>query len=61
MIVGIWQMGFAENAAGKGLSPSTDVVDCISESFSTGNQTALHPLQALHMWYQQNRGMDEMV
>ena len=49
MIVGIWQMGFSENAAVKGASPSTDVVDCINKFISTGNQNALSPLQALSM------------
>ena len=49
MIVGIWQMGFSENAAVKGASPSTDVVDCINKFISTGNQTALYPLQVLYM------------
>ena len=49
MIVGIWQMGFSENAAVKGASPSTDVVDCVNKFISTGNQTALYPLQVLYM------------
>ncbi len=50
MTVGIWQMGFLENMAVKGASPSTDVMDCVHKFITTGSQTALYPLQALYMF-----------
>ena len=50
MNVGLWQLGFAENMAVKGASPSTDVMDCVHKFIMTGNQTALYPLQALYMF-----------
>ena len=50
MIVGIWQMGFLENIAVKGASPSTDVMDCVHKFITTGSQTALYPLQVLYMF-----------
>ena len=50
MTVGLWQLGFAEEMAVKGASPSTDVMDCVHKFVMTGNQTALYPLQVLHMF-----------
>ena len=43
VIVGIWQMGFSENAAARGASPSTDVADCVNKFISAGNQATRLP------------------
>ena len=46
--VALHQLGFEEDMAIKGASPSTDILDCLEKIILKGNETSLYPLQVLY-------------